>query len=166
MASETIDSIREHYAPGEEVPLGGYATLGASFGAATILFYVWSERSGHPLPERMAPGDLALATVASHKAARLLAKDRVMSPVRAPFTRFQQKGGPGEVEEQARGHGLRRALGELLTCPYCLSVWMAAGFAAGFVVSPRITRWAASVLTMVFGSDVLQDGYKKLQDST
>jgi hypothetical protein len=89
----------------------------------------------------------------------------VTSAVRAPFTRFQEDAGPGEVEEQARGRGLRRAFGELLICPYCLSVWIATAFATGLVVAPRPTRWAASVLTVVFGSDVLQAVYKKLEGS-
>jgi hypothetical protein len=91
----------------------------------------------------------------------LIAKDRVTSTVRAPFTRFEGDAGPGEVSEAARGRGLRRAFGELLVCPYCLSLWIATAFAAGLAVAPRPTRWTASVLTAVFGSDILQIAYKK-----
>jgi hypothetical protein len=163
--SDPSQGLLSGYAPGEERPLGSYAALTATFAGATLAFSEWVRRSGRELPERVAPWDLALATVATHKAARLLAKDRVTSAVRAPFTRFEEEGGPGEVEEQARGHGLRRALGELLLCPYCLSMWIAALFAAGLVVAPRPTRWAASVLTVVFGSDVLQAVYIKLENS-
>jgi hypothetical protein len=137
--------------------------LAGTFAGLTVAFSAWVHRSGRELPERIATGDLALATAATHKAARLLAKDRVTSAVRAPFTRFEEEGGPGEVEEQARGRGLRRALGELLICPYCLSMWIATAFAAGLVVAPRPTRWTASVLTVVLGSDVLQALYKKLE---
>lgn len=143
----------------------GYATLLVTFSAIGLGFSQWLRRSGHELPDRITPADLALATVATHKASRLLAKDRVTSAVRAPFTRFEEEGGPGEVEEQARGRGLRRAVGELLICPYCLGVWIASAFAASLVVAPRPTRWAASVLTIVFGADVLQATYKKLEDS-
>jgi hypothetical protein len=163
--SDPPQGLLSGYAPGQERPLISYGALTATFAGATVAFSEWVRRSGRELPERVAPGDLALATVATHKAARLLAKDRVTSAVRAPFTRFEEEGGPGEVEEQARGHGLRRALGELLLCPYCLSMWIATFFAAGFVVAPKPTRWAASVLTAVFGSDVLQALYKKLENS-
>ncbi|HTZ85629.1 MAG TPA: DUF1360 domain-containing protein [Solirubrobacteraceae bacterium] len=166
MATETQQpqGVLAGYAPGEDRPLASYGALTGAFVGLTIAFSVWMRRSGRELPERIAVGDLALVTTATHKAARLLAKDRVTSAVRAPFTRFEEEGGPGEIEEKARGQGLRRALGELLICPYCMSMWIATAFAAGLVVAPRPTRWTASVLAVVFGSDVLQAIYKKLED--
>jgi hypothetical protein len=153
------------YAPGEERPLGGYATLTATFATLAGGFSLWVRRSGRQLPERIDARDLALITVATHKASRMVAKDRVTSAVRAPFTRFQADGGPGEIEERARGRGLRRAVGELLICPFCLSVWIGFALAAGLVVAPRPTRWAASVLAVVFGADVLQVAYKQLENT-
>jgi hypothetical protein len=153
------------HSPDQERPLGGYAVLMASFAAVAGGFSAWISRSGRELPERPSPGDLVLMTVATHKASRLIAKDRVTSALRAPFTEFEGDAGPGEVSENARGRGLRRALGELIVCPYCLGLWIAAGFAAGLVVAPRPTRWTAGVLTAVFGSDVLQIAYKKAEDA-
>lgn len=153
------------YSPEHQQPLGGYAVLMSVFATASGAFMLWLRRSSRELPERIAPGDLALITVATHKAARTLAKDRVTSVVRAPFTRFEADGGPGEVEERPRGHGLRRAIGELLTCPFCLGLWIATAFAAGLVVAPRPTRWIASVLVAHFGSEVLQIAYKRLEDA-
>jgi Protein of unknown function (DUF1360) len=152
------------HSPEQERPLGGYAVLTGTFAALAAGFSTWVHCSGRELPERVAPGDLALLTVATHKASRLIAKDRVTSAVRAPFTRFEGDAGPGEVDEQARGHGLRRAIGELIICPYCLGLWVATVFAIGLVVFPRPTRWAASVLAMLFGSDVLQIAYKNLEE--
>jgi hypothetical protein len=52
-----------------------------------------------------------LLSVATHKASRLITKDRVSSTVRAPFTRFEDDARPDEVSEAARGRGLRRAIG-------------------------------------------------------
>jgi hypothetical protein len=149
----------------KERPLGGYAVLSGTFASLVAAFGTWFRRSGRELPERVALGDLALMTVATHKLSRLITKERVTSTLRAPFTRYQHEGGPGEVEEQARGHGLRRAIGELLVCPYCISLWLAAGFAAGLTVAPRATRLIAAIFTAVFGSDVLQLAYKRLEDS-
>jgi hypothetical protein len=149
----------------QEHPLTGYATLMGLFATFVTAFSTWIRRSGRELPERVGVADLALITVATHKASRLLAKDRVTSAVRAPFTSFQSDGGPGEVEEQARGHGLRLAVGELLVCPYCLGMWIATAFAVGLTVAPRPTRLAAAVLSATFGADILQVVYKKLEDA-
>jgi hypothetical protein len=153
------------HSPDRPRPLGGYGALTAAFVALCGGFGAWLRRSDGELPERPSASDMALVAVATHKASRLLAKDRVTSAVRAPFTRFQDDDGPGEVSEAARGHGLRRAVGELLVCPYCLSMWIAAGFTAGLIAVPRPTRWVAAVLAAVFGADVLQIAYKKAEDS-
>jgi hypothetical protein len=158
--------IADGYAPGEDRPLGSYALLTGTFAALAGAFGVWLRRSGRELPERVALGDLALVTLATHKLSRLIAKDRVTSAVRAPFTRYEANGGgPAEVEERPRGRGLRRAVGELLVCPYCLGLWIAAAFAAGLVVAPRATRWSASVFATLFGSDALQIAFKRLEDT-
>jgi hypothetical protein len=166
MAAERLQGVVSGYSTDEqEHPLGGYAVLMGVFLSAAAAFSAWVHRSGRELPERIDAADLALITIASHKASRLVAKDRVTSAVRAPFTKYQGDGGPAEVEEQARGRGLRRAIGELLVCPYCLGMWIASAFAAGLTVAPRPTRWIAAVLTAHFGADVLQAAYKKLEDS-
>jgi hypothetical protein len=146
-------------------PLGSYALLMAAFSTLASGFAAWFRRSGRELPESMSARDLVLLTVASHKAARLIAKDRVTSAVRAPFTRYVGDAGPGEVSEQARGRGLRRAVGELVVCPYCLGMWTSAVMTAMLLVVPRFTRWFASVLSIVFGAELLQIAYKKAEDS-
>jgi hypothetical protein len=148
-----------------ERPLGSYALLMAAFSTLASGFAAWFRRSGRELPESMSGRDLVLLTVASHKAARLIAKDRVTSAVRAPFTRYVGDGGPGEVSEQARGRGLRRAVGELVVCPYCLGMWTSAVMTAMLLVVPRFTRWFASVLSIVLGAELLQIAYKKAEDS-
>lgn len=151
--------------PEDDRPLGSYVVLMSTFGGLSGLFGLWFRRSGRRLPERIDPGDLALITVASHKAARLLSKDRVTSPLRAPFTEPQGAAGHGEVEETTRGGGARRAVGELLLCPFCLGMWTSGAFTAGLLAAPRLTRWVAAVLTAFFGSEVLQLAYKKAEDS-
>jgi hypothetical protein len=149
------------HSPQQERPLGGYAVLMGTFAALCGGFVAWLHGSGRELPETIETRDLALVAIATHKSARLIARDRVSSTVRAPFTTFQDDAGPSEVDEAARGHGLRRAIGELVICPYCLSMWLAAGFVAGLAVAPRPTRWIASTLVAVTGADALQIAYAK-----
>jgi len=151
------------HSPQRERPLGAYGALIGLFGVLCGAFAAWFRRSGRTLPEQVPAGDLALVTVATHKLSRTLSKDRVTSTVRAPFTRFEDDAGPGEVEEVARGRGLRRAVGELLVCPYCLGLWIAALLTAGLLVAPRPTRWGASVFVALTGSDLLQVAYAKAE---
>lgn len=156
------DPVAGH-SPDQERPLGGYAVLMSTFTGLATAFAVWFRSSGRRLPENISAGDLALLTVASHKVSRVIAKDRVTSAVRAPFTHFQGDAGPGEVDEAARGRGLRRAIGELLVCPYCLGLWVSAALTASLLVFPRFTRWFATVLTMFFGSELLQLAYHRAE---
>lgn len=161
---QELEQEAERYAPAEErPPLLIYGLLmalfSASFAAALALI---GRRRG--LPERVGAGDVALLGVASHKLSRLVAKDKVTSPLRAPFTELEGSGGPAELEEHARGRGLRRAVGELLICPYCLGLWVAAGFSLGLLLAPRATRLVASVLAALTLSDFLQIAYKAAEE--
>jgi hypothetical protein len=143
------------YAPPEAgIPLRGYAGVIATFTSIGSVGFVAAARRG--LPERIGLGDLALLSVATHHAARLITKDKVTSVARAPFTEYEGSGDPGEVEEHARGHGLQKAVGELVTCPYCIGQWIALAGVTGLMLAPRTTRAVASVLTVSAVSDYLQ----------
>lgn len=157
--------MTDGHSPGQERALGGYAALSGVYLAGAAGFATWLRASGRQLPERVDNRDLALAIVATHKASRLIARERVTSVLRAPFTRYQGDAGAAEVDEAARGRGLRRAIGELLVCPYCLDMWFASIVLAGLIVAPRVTRWIASVLVVLAGADTLQIGYRKAKDT-
>ena len=105
-----------------------------------------------------------LVGVASHKLSRVIAKDKITSFLRAPFTEYESPGGPGEVEERARGEGLRKAVGELLVCPYCLGLWLSGGMHLGLIYAPRVTRTLASTFTALTIADFLQIAYKAAEE--
>jgi hypothetical protein len=117
---------------------------------------------GSELPNRVQWSDVALTAIATHKLSRLVAKDPVTSPLRAPFTRLEGTAGPAELKEEVRGEGAQRTLGELLTCPFCTGMWVVTGLSAGYVFAPRATRLAASGLAALAGSDFLQFARAKL----
>jgi hypothetical protein len=150
------------YRGDEERPLGGFVAVMAVYGAIVAVASLLARRR---LPERFAWGDLALISVATHKVSRRLAKDPVTSPLRAPFTQFRGTSGTAELAEDVRGTGIRKAVGELLTCPFCLGQWVATAFVFGLVIAPRPTRLVASVFTAVAAADVLQFGYVKVERS-
>ena len=138
--------------------LGVYVGLVSAAAAAV-------RASGRELPERIPVGDALLLTVATFRLARRIAKDPVTAPIRAPFVRFEGASGHAEVAEEVREHGgIKHAVGELLTCPFCLAQWVGTGFVFGYVTAPKATRLAALTMTMIAGSDVLQFLYDGIQN--
>jgi hypothetical protein len=70
---------------------------------------------------------------------------------------------PSNGEEQARGTCLRKAVGELLICVFCLGQWVAAFFAYGLVLAPALTRFVASVFAILTVSDFFTQAYMKIK---
>jgi hypothetical protein len=163
LTREAREAFESYAEPDERPPFGTYATLAAVFNAGFAGALVAARRKRR-LPERIRADDLILIGTASHKLSRLIAKDKVTAFVRAPFTEYQGRGGPAEVEERARGEGVRRAIGELLICPYCLGLWTSGAFHAGLLFAPRVTRVTASTLTALTISDFLQIAYKAAEE--
>jgi Protein of unknown function (DUF1360) len=147
---------------GRKQRLYSYATLIAVFNLIFAVFLMVAKRTGRSIPERVDVKDIALLGVATHKLSLTGAQDAVTSPLRAPFTELQEKESPKSVQERPRGEGLRRSIGELVTCQFCLGMWAAAFFTYGLVLAPRVTRLFATVLTVLTISDHLHQTYKAL----
>jgi hypothetical protein len=163
--ADAEDGLFQGYAPDEErPPLLSYAVLATIFNALFAAGLLLARRRGRPLPERADLADIVLVGVASHKLSRLISKDKVTSPLRAPFTELEGRGGPEELEEGSRGSGARKAIGELLICPYCLGLWIVSGFAIGILFAPRLTRFIASVFSALTISDFFQVAYKAAEE--
>lgn len=126
-----------------ERPLPEYAALTVAFGAVLGGFLLLTRRR---LPDRVGIGDTVRIGVASYKLGRLVARDEVTSWMRAPVTR-------DEDATEPKPQGLERALGELVTCPYCVGLWTAAGLSYALVLFPRQTR----LVTTIFGGQAVAD---------
>jgi hypothetical protein len=150
--------------PDKRPPLLSYAAAMALFNTLFAAALLLARRRGRPLPERVGAADLLTIGVASHKLSRLIAKDKVTSPLRAPFTEFEGEAGPAEFSEASRGSGARKAIGEMLVCPYCLGLWVVAAFSVGLLFAPRLTRFIASALAALTISDFLQIAYKAAEE--
>jgi hypothetical protein len=126
MISDLTKPFRE-YAPNQDVPLAGYAAAMATFAAllGAVLVGV-----AHRSRWRPGPTDVVLLGVATHKLSRIVTKDFVTAPLRAPFTERREKEGAGEVHDEPRGDGVGSTVGYLLTCPYCVGPWLATGVGA------------------------------------
>jgi len=156
------EQIAEQYGRHDH-PLSGYLTVIGIYSALVGGLAALGRARGVKLSKRVSASDVALLAVATHKVSRTISKDSVTSPLRAPFTRFEGASGPGELQEEVRGSGVQKAVGELITCPFCLDQWVATGFVAGLVVAPRATRWLAATFAVRAGADALQFGYAALQ---
>jgi len=153
----TTDSPHEHYR------IAGYLTTMSAFGALAAGAGALVRLRGKSLPDAYAVQDLVVGAVATFKFARLIAKDGVTTPIRAPFAEYEGNAGSGEVNESPRKEKSRHVVGELLTCPFCLAPWIATGYVAGLAVSPRLARAWAAVFGMVGGADVLQHVYGRVR---
>ncbi|WP_318307001.1 DUF1360 domain-containing protein [Amycolatopsis solani] len=158
--------VQRGYAGEADRPLAGYLGAMGAYGVFVGALTALGRAAGARLPRRFSAGDTVLLGTATFKASRVLAKAAITSPLRAPFTKYEEPAGEDELNESvpARGHAAH-AVGELVSCPFCLDVWIGTGLAAGLVVAPRPTRLAATVLTAVGLADVLHllyDAGKKL----
>lgn len=163
-ARDAPSPVAGYAEPEKRPPFLPYLSFMTIFGTLVAAALATAKRQGRELPEQVSAGELLLVGTASHKLARLLAKDKVTSPLRAPFTELEGSGGPAEFEERSRGTGLRKAIGELLICPFCLGLWVVAAFSVGLLFAPRVTRFVASLFTALTISDFFQIAYKAAEE--
>jgi alkylhydroperoxidase family enzyme len=74
--------------------------------------------------------DLAVGALAVHRLTRLITEDSITEPLRRPV-----------LEDRPDSR-----LADFLTCPWCVSVWVAAGWLALTAAAPRIARPLGAVL--------------------
>ncbi|CAL9648690.1 DUF1360 domain-containing protein [Streptomyces sp. Tu 3180] len=146
-------------------PLGGYAALATTFAASVALFTVVARRRGVRLPDTVPPWDLVLLATATFRGSRLLSKDKITSFLRAPFTRREREAEAGEVMDEPRGNGARRAVGDLVSCPFCTSAWVAGGLVCTYACAPRAARLLCAGLTAVTAADWLQYAWSRTEQS-
>ena len=164
MGEGNTEGIFEGYKKNEDVSLSSYGMLAGVFNAIFAVFLLVVRGTGRTLPERVEVRDIALLGLATHKLSLVGAEDAVTSPLRAPFTELQEKASPKKLDEEPRGEGLRRSVGELLTCKFCLGVWLASFFTYGLVLVPRVTRLVATIFAVVTVSYHLHQAYKALMN--
>ena len=141
-------------------PFRGYAVVLGTFGAAVGGLAALERSRGRPL-ERPSALDLALLAGATFKAARVVSRERLGSVVRAPFV----EGDEANPYAEPAGDGLRRAVGELVTCSRCVGTWAALGLVASRSVAPRAGRVLVTTLAAGAANDFLQAGFVALCDA-
>ena len=138
-------------------PLAAYALVGGAFGAAVVGVTAVGRSFGRPV-ERTSALDLALLAGATFKTARIVSRERLGSVVRAPFV----EGEATSPDAAPAGDGLRRAIGELVTCTRCVGTWAALGLVAARTVAPRPGGLLITTLAVGAANDFMQAGFTVL----
>ncbi|HUH16065.1 MAG TPA: DUF1360 domain-containing protein [Gaiellaceae bacterium] len=129
--------------------MGTFVTgLGAVSGLAALRH--------RPAPDYSAV-DLAMLGLATFKASRIVARDKVTSFVREPFVEGEAYDGEGERPTEETE--LKQALGELVTCTRCIGTWIGAGLASAQVLAPRTGRLLTAALAAGAVNDFLLAGF-------
>jgi hypothetical protein len=152
-AAQGSDGV-EGKSGGDPRPLQGYAGILVSYAALAGVLTLGLRGKRFRL-KSLSPMDLLLYALATEHLSRVITKDSLTSVIRAPFTRFDEPAGEGEVNEEVIGTGARHAIGELLTCPFCMAQWVATGLVAGSVAMPALTTAVVSISAAARASDYL-----------
>ena len=92
------------------------------------------------LPTSIRPFDLVLLGLAAARLSDIISTDQIMEWLRRPFVKMETSEIAGrEVETRTgRGRGLRKVIGDLLSCPWCVGVWVAAGLTYAYLLVPTV----------------------------
>lgn len=155
-ATQQVRELAGGYAHGHDIEPQSYGAFVSVYLGAVAAYAAAFRRSGRHLPAAVDGRDVALLGTATFKLSRLISRARVTSVLRFPFTRYQGSAPGPEVNEEPRGQGARRHVGELLTCPFCTSQWAGTALMGLYLVNPPAGRAVASLLSALALSDGLQ----------
>ncbi|MDQ3992271.1 MAG: DUF1360 domain-containing protein [Actinomycetota bacterium] len=144
-------------------PYRAYAGIVATFVAALGAVSGVAAARNRP-PAKIGATDLALLGLATFKASRTVARDKVTSFVREPFVEGEAY--EGEGEQPLHDSELKQALGELVTCTRCIGTWIGAGLASVQILAPRTGRLLTSVLAAGALNDFLLAGFAALTNKS
>ncbi len=136
-----------------------YVLLSGVFNLGLALF-CWRKR-----PDNISLKDWFLLVLATFRMSRMLAYDTVMQTYRSPVVEtVPHDSGAGETT-QARSDvtGIKKALGEMISCPICNGTWIAAGLVYGLCLIPNYARTLITVMSAVGASEVLHAGFELVQ---
>lgn len=95
--------------------------------------------------------NLLLLSLASFRLTRLLIFDKITEFIRAPFfDEIQEENVNGEIEIYylPKKTGIKKFLGELLSCYWCTGIWASAGIVSLFLLSPYFSTTMILILAV------------------
>ncbi|MFB9762695.1 DUF1360 domain-containing protein [Ectobacillus funiculus] len=90
-----------------------------------------------------------LFALASFRLTRLIVYDKITKFIRNPFIEevdVQDEDGSVVTYVRIKGRGLRKWIGELLSCYWCTGIWTTAFLMALYYFMPKFTEWLLFLL--------------------
>ena len=135
-----------------------YAALNAVYGIL-LAGVVLATRDRGAREDPITGPELIPLSAATFALAKVIAREKIGTWMREPFVEDEPADG-----QRPTGHGIRRAIGELVTCTRCVGAWSALGVVGLRVASPTTGRTVANVLAASAANDFLQAGFRWLCD--
>jgi hypothetical protein len=132
-----------------------YATLNVVHSGLLAATALVAHRRGAREP--VGPAEMAQLGLAAFSIAKAVSREKIGSWVREPFV-----DGDGREDPTPAGGGLRRAVGELVTCSRCVGAWSALSLVGLRTASPAAGRVATTVFATAGANDFLQAGFRLL----
>ncbi|MEV4193630.1 DUF1360 domain-containing protein [Streptomyces toxytricini] len=132
----------------------------AAFGLYAAAWARAAERHGSPDAAPGRASGVLLTGAATFRLSRLITKAKITRPLRAPFTDVDGPGAPAELNETPKAG--RRVAGSLLSCPFCLGVWVATTLTGARALWPHATGAVERTLAAVAAADAMQLAYARL----
>jgi hypothetical protein len=109
------------------------------------------------------PFDLVQLSLATYRMGRLVAYDKVTETYRLPFTKTESDAYGASDTVVPRGEGIRRAMGELISCPICAGTWIASALVYGLHLAPGPTRALLAIMSSIGAAELLNAATEALQ---
>lgn len=141
----------------KNAPRAGYAAIIAIYLAIFGVVAAIARRRPNTLSQTPPARDIALLGVATFRLSRLITADRVTSVLRGPFIEegVGEEQLEGVVQRPRQDGGAIQSIGELITCPWCTSVWAAAFNVYILTLFPRIGRMFLLIMSSSGISELL-----------
>ncbi|HEX8054185.1 MAG TPA: DUF1360 domain-containing protein [Thermoleophilaceae bacterium] len=158
MAGEPTSMLGAHARNGGDVhgspptDASDYAVINLVYGALFTGVILATRERARKDPVQL--HELIPMSAATFALAKVIAKEKVGTWVREPFVEHV------EGEAKPEGRGLRRAVGELVTCTRCVGAWSALGVVGLRLAYPDAGRNVTNVLAVSGANDWLQAGFK------
>ncbi|MEW5323030.1 DUF1360 domain-containing protein [Geobacillus thermoleovorans] len=105
------------------------------------------------------PFSFVLLCLASFRLTRLIVYDAITAWIRRPFHEWTEQelpDGSKQVFLSFKGDGLRRWIGELLSCYWCTGIWCAAFCYIGLALWPTVFEPLITLLAIAGGAAIME----------